>query len=291
MARPTKPKDIKPKAGEGEAEGKEASKGGGGGLDIKFIVTIVAIFLCSTLASVASIYFVAPMVLVPAITAQLPKSGEEGKTPPGKEGEAPPEEHKSSGLNLELDEFTVNLKTDPDEGSSNQFLRAKMALTIKVPEEEDCNHPKEKAEGIPPPPSTHKVLISLKNLSPQSVSLGNLLAQNTPQQDKRLHPQGKLLGAASPIPQPKEADRLIANEGAPAGPEACLAKFKTHMGQFIPAVRDIINTALMKRTATQLSNTEGTEALKDEIKDQVNQILGEEYKVIRVNFQDFIIQR
>jgi flagellar basal body-associated protein FliL len=40
-----------------------------------------------------------------------------------------------------------------------------------------------------------------------------------------------------------------------------------------------------------LSTPEGVETLKDEIKEQINQVLSEEYKVIRVNFQDFIIQR
>jgi flagellar basal body-associated protein FliL len=47
----------------------------------------------------------------------------------------------------------------------------------------------------------------------------------------------------------------------------------------------------MKRTASQLASAEGQEVLKDEIKEQLTQVMAPEYEVLRVNFQDFIIQR
>jgi flagellar basal body-associated protein FliL len=277
MARPTKPKDLKPKsASEGEGDAKEsASKGGGGGagmsLDLKFIFTILAIFLCTTLSSVAAVYFVAPMVLVPAITAELPKGGHgegDGEAHGDEEGdEGGGHKPSASGMNLELDEFTVNLKTDPAEGGDNQFLRAKMALTISVPEAENCHHPPAGAEGG----------------GGGHAQAGTLAHQRVP---------GVMAGAAAPTTL--SGDRtLVASGGGgeAAGPAACLDAFKNKMAQFIPAMRDIINTALMKRTAAQLSTTEGVETLKDEIKEQINQILPTEYRVVRVNFQDFIIQR
>jgi flagellar basal body-associated protein FliL len=321
MARPTKPKDLKPKTeGEGEVKDTGAKGGGGGGmsLDIKFIFTILAIFLCSTLSSVAAVYFVAPMVLEPVITAAVGKGGAhgEGEAPAegehGEGAEAAADTHKSSGLSLELDEFTVNLKTDAAEGGENTFLRAKMALTISVPPEEDCHHPAG-AEGggggeqhAQAKPNSPKAITA--QAKPVKGTLNQLLASTQTQTIlASLNPSGQLntatggiAGGAAPVSKKTKGftsrhhGKIIANGGgapAPSGPEACLTGFKDKMGQYIPTIRDIINSALMHRTATQLSTPEGVETLKDEIKEQINQVLSEEYKVIRVNFQDFIIQR
>lgn len=254
MARPTKPKDLKPKSAE-DADGGEASaKSGGAGLaiDIKFLVTILAIFLCSSIASVASVYFIAPMVIVPAIVEKLPKAGAEA----GAEGEGDPtgEGHPASktGMNVQLDEFTVNLKSDPNEGG-NQFLRAKMSLSVSPPPGKECG-------GHAQVPG---------KAQPVLASIG----------------PGVIVGGAAP------ADEVLLASGGGEAADPCVTAFTHHMSAYIPAIRDIINSALMKRTADQLSTLEGQEALKDEIKDQINQLLSEGYQVIRVNFEDFIIQR
>jgi len=72
---------------------------------------------------------------------------------------------------------------------------------------------------------------------------------------------------------------------------ACLDQFKNNMAKYVPTMRDVINAALMKRTAGTLSTLEGQEALKDEIKEEINQFMDQKYQVLRVNFEDFIIQR
>jgi hypothetical protein len=94
---------------------------------------------------------------------------------------------------------------------------------------------------------------------------------------------GQIVGAAAPV------DRtMVANEG---GGPTCEQIFTTNMGKYVPTIRDVINASLMKRTASSLASLEGQEALKDEVKEQLNQIMGPNYQVLRVNFQDFIIQR
>lgn len=267
MARPTKPKDLKPKTAEAEGAETAAKPSGGGGLDLKFLITIVAIFLCSTVASVASIYFIAPMVLVPAILSELPnvEGGHGADEEDGHHG------HGSSvGLNLELDEFTVNLKTEPGM-SGNQFLRAKMSLSIQVPEEEDC-HQFDHATGRPwDVDRTTVTMLKLKPIQYEGAV-------------------GRVVGAASESSEPEQL--LASGGGEAANPyDTCIHAFTSKMSRYIPAMRDVINSALMKRSADQLATIEGQELLKDDIREQINALLGSKYHVIRVNFEDFIIQR
>jgi flagellar basal body-associated protein FliL len=74
--------------------------------------------------------------------------------------------------------------------------------------------------------------------------------------------------------------------------EECYDKFNKKMAAYTPTLRDIINTALMKRTANELSTLEGQEEIKDELKHEMNAVVGNHgYTVQRVNLQDFIIQR
>jgi flagellar basal body-associated protein FliL len=249
MARPTKPKDLKPKV-EGEAPAA-APAAAGGGLDLKFIILIIVAILAPILGSAGSTYLITTMVVMPelskAVTAK-PAEGGEGAAPTGPDGASTETPATQVGMNLELDEFTVNLKADPNMDGS-QYLRAKMALSIKVPEKENC-YATEKAAFVPMP-------IQLKG--------------------------GKVVGAAAPV------DRtMLAEEG---GGPSCEQVFKNNMGKYVPTIRDVINAALMKRTATSLATLEGQEALKDEIKEQLSQILAPNYEVLRVNFQDFIIQK
>lgn len=269
MAKPTKPKDVKPKDENGAGGEAAPAAGGGGGLDLKFIILIVVMIISSIGGSAGSLYLLGPMFLVPAIVEKLPHGGaaEEGEA--GAEGG----EEGGLGMNLELDEFTVNLKTDPNV-TGNQFLRAKVALSIKVPAAEDCHHPP--AEG-----EKHATAPELNNTT---VAYSPLLLK-----------QGVIAGAAAPLPvNIRVIDRaLIASEGAAADPmAACQEEFKKNMGKFVPAIRDVVNTALMKRTAGMLSTLEGQESLKDEIMEEVNLLLADNgYEIQRVNFEDFIIQK
>jgi hypothetical protein len=128
-----------------------------------------------------------------------------------------------------------------------------MALSIKVPEKENCYA--EKAAFMPMP----------------------IRVQG-----------GKIVGAAAPVAHTPVDRTMLAEEG---GALSCDQVFKNNMGKYVPTIRDVINAALMKRTATALASLEGQEALKDEIKDQLSQILAPNYSVLRVNFQDFIIQK
>jgi flagellar basal body-associated protein FliL len=253
MARPTKPKDLKPKV-EGEASAAPAA--GGGGLDLKFIILIVVAILAPILGSAGSTYLITTMVVMPELTkaAAAAKPGDgDGQSPTGPDGASTETPANQVGMNLELDEFTVNLKADPSmEGT--QYLRAKMALSIKVPEKENC-YATEKAALAPMP----------------------IRVQG-----------GKIVGAAAPVARTSVDRTMLAEEG---GGPSCEQVFKNNMGKYVPTIRDVINAALMKRTATALATLEGQEALKDEIKDQLNQILAPNYEVLRVNFQDFIIQK
>lgn len=276
MAKPTKPKDLKPKA---DGEGEASSAKGGGGLDIKFIITILAVVICSIGGSVGAVYFIAPMVLVPAITAHLPK----GEGAPAEEAAGGEEKKESSvGMTLELDEFTVNLKSDPNVGG-NQFVRAKIALSIGVPPAEECDHPK--AQLAPGALGTPRAIAVVSQPSHQCApEKTDVLAQSQP---VNFLSSGTLAGAAIPV-----ADRTLLAEGGEGGggEEACLKAFQAKMGKYVPSIRDVVNSSLMKRTAAEIATIEGQESLKDDIKGQVSQLLGEEYKVLRVNFQDFIIQ-
>lgn len=267
MARPTKPKDIKPKA-EGDVAtlpvggGDGAAPSGGGGLDLKFIITLIVVVLSTTLTSAASVYFLAPMVVMPPLEKQLKeisKGAAHGAEAEGEHGGNADSHANDPGMNLELDEFTVNLKDDPSVDGS-QYLRAKMSLGITVPPEENCyNLGEHHASAIP------------------AITPG----------------RGRIVGAAANIDQRRPVDRSqVANGGGGPDPKTlCITTFKDNMSKFVPTVRDVVNAALMKRTAGSLSTLEGQEALKDEIKESINQFMGEKYQVARVNFEDFIIQK
>jgi flagellar basal body-associated protein FliL len=250
MARPTKPKDLKPKAEAEVASVPAPPSGGGAAFDIKYIVMLVIVVLASLLGSAGSTYLMTTMVVIPELSKLSAASPEDAENAEGHGEEAA---ESQVGMNLELDEFTVNLKADATVNGS-QFLRAKMALSIKVPEAENCY-------------AQHHAA-----LPGQVVAVVNAL------------PGGKLAGAAAPV------DRTLVASGGESGP-SCEDIFKNNMAKYVPTVRDVINAALMKRTAGQLASLEGQEALKDEIKEQLTAIMAPNYEVLRVNFQDFIIQR
>lgn len=253
MARPTKPKDIKPKAENSGGEAPApvpAPKGDGAGLDLKFIITLVVVVLSTSLSSVGAVYFLAPMVIAPLVGDAAAAGEETDGTVHG----------PMLGLNLELDEFTVNLKPDPHTPGDNQYLRAKMSLNVSVPDEQNC-HAMQHAWWMPD---------TIKG--------------------------GKIVGAAATVheAQPPVNREYLASAGHGGGADpytACLDEFKNNMAKFVPTMRDVINASLMKRTAGTLSSIEGQEMLKDEIKEEINQFMTDGYEVSRVNFEDFIIQR
>jgi flagellar basal body-associated protein FliL len=242
MARPTKPKDLKPKT-DGDPAGAPGSAPAaipsGGGFDLKFIIALAVVALISVAGTAGSTYYITTQIM--DVSKKVAAAG----ASEGAEAEAGSAHVASNvmGMNLELDDFMVNLKPDPNLGGT-QYLKAKMALSIRVPEAEDCYAKK------------HAMLPAL---------------------------DGRIVGAAAPVDT-----TLLANEG---GGPSCEQIFKNNMGKYVPTIRDVINASLMKRTASTLASLEGQEALKDEIKEQLNQLMGPDYAVLRVNFQDFIIQR
>lgn len=260
MARPTKAKDTKgPDMDTDDTGALPAAPVTQSGFDLKFIVTILAIFIAGIGGSVASVMFLAPTVLVPQVVEQVvaatggshaEASGEHGEDGEGHGGST----HQQLGMTLELDEFTVNLKTDPTLGG-NQFLRTKMSLSVKVPDEQYCD-PTGGGEHASVPDTLQ---------------------------------EGTILGAASPLNQ-EEPVYLASGGGGPDPYTLCVQTFDKNIGRYTPAIRDIINQALMKRTAGTLATVEGQEFLKDEIISQVNHVIGPDMSVIRVNFSDFIIQ-
>lgn len=246
MARPTKPKDLKPKT-DGEAGPAPMPLPGGGGgaaLDIKFIAALAVMAIVSLLGAAGSSYVVAEYVIKPELAKTVksaPTDEEDSDAHGGGHGSA-----NQIGMNLELDEFTVNLKPDTQLGGT-QYLRAKVALSIKVPDAENCY---------------------AQHAAAYVIQVGG----------------GKIAGAAAPI------DKTLVASGGSSGP-TCEDIFKNNMGKFVPTIRDVVNASLMKRTASTLATLEGQESLKDEVKEQLNAIMAPNYEVLRVNFQDFIIQR
>jgi flagellar basal body-associated protein FliL len=267
MAKPVKPKTLKPKTGGEGGEGADAdetaspspnkpapSKGGGGsgtsGLLSIIILSVVMLF-SSIAGPVAALYFLGPQLLSPIIAKVVPAEKAEGEAP-GAEGVAEGGEHHKKeekksvlGLNLPLEEFTVNLKKDPALRGA-QYLRAKMSLSVVVPEEEDC--------------SAHKAPEGEHGEEKKAEGGGG-------------HGEG---AAAAPVDPVK----------------ACNEAFIAKMTPFTPTLRDIVNTALMKRSAAEIGNLEGQELLKDEMSQEMNNILSaNHYQVVRVNFEEFIVQR
>jgi flagellar basal body-associated protein FliL len=265
MAKPVKPKTLKPKIG-GEPSASEANEaqesqaaskapanksGGGGGRGtsglLSIIVLSVVMLLSSVAGPVAALYFLGPQLLAPIIAKAVPPAteGEHGGEAVG-EGEHGGEKVSKLGLNLPLEEFTVNLKKDPTLRGT-QYLRARMNLSVVVPEAEDC--------------SPHKA-------------------------------EGAEAGGHGEKPAEGGGGHGAAPAAAVDPVKACNEAFVGKIATYIPTLRDIVNTALMKRSAAQISTLEGQELLKDEMSQEMNNILAtNHYQVVRVNFEEFIVQR
>lgn len=280
MARPTQAKDVKPDDIDADLAAEAGGSSVKSALDLKFIITILVILLAGIGGSVATTLFLAPMVLGPVIqqsvTAAAGSAGEHGEG--GDHGDSHGEGHGGAGSasqtignTLELDEFTVNLKSDPSM-RGNQFLRTKMSLGIAVPEEQYCD---------PSGGGEHHASVKTDvHFANHSLYGTRALATITP------------IGFNSqfqPITKQHEI-LLVSGGGGPDPLVVCKETFTKNMSPYVPTIRDIINQALMKRTANTLATVEGQEMLKDEIKTQINTLLTKDYSVVRVNFSDFIIQ-
>lgn len=271
MAKPVKPKTLKPKTGGEDGEGGEAeetantsspksapSKGGGGGTSglLSIIILSVVMLFSSIAGPVAALYFLGPQLLSPIIAKIVPAEKGEGEAPGGEGVAEGGEPHAAAtpkksvlGLNLPLEEFTVNLKKDPALRGA-QYLRAKMNLSIVVPEAEDC--------------------------SPHAAAEGEHAEKKAEGGGEGGGHGGGGEGAAAPVDPAK----------------ACNEAFVAKMAPFTPTLRDIVNTALMKRSAAEIGTLEGQELLKDEMSQEMNNILSaNHYQVVRVNFEEFIVQR
>jgi flagellar basal body-associated protein FliL len=262
MAKPVKPKTLKPKTGgdpsasdTNDADDNQAtvkapiSKNAGGGSGTSGLLSVailsIVMLLSSVAGPVAALYFLGPQLLAPIIAKVIPKEPEGEAVGEGEQGVV---KVSKLGLNLPLEEFTVNLKKDPALRGT-QYLRARMNLSVVVPEAENCSP--HKAEG-----------------AEAGGGHGEKPAEG-----------GGGHGEAAPAAAVDPA-------------KACNEAFVGKMATYIPTLRDIVNTALMKRSAAQIGTLEGQELLKDEMSQEMNNILaGHHYQVVRVNFEEFIVQR
>jgi flagellar protein FliL len=115
MARPTKPKDVKPKAMEPVQDLPPAPRGEASPL-MNLVVMALVIVLSTSLSTAAAVYFVMPLVLDQVI----------GKPPVEGEHEEESEEVEKVLVGPVLEEFTVNLR---DPGGS-RYLRAQLSISV-----------------------------------------------------------------------------------------------------------------------------------------------------------------
>ncbi len=86
-----------------------------------------------------------------------------------------------------------------------------------------------------------------------------------------------------------EATATPAAEGAAAAEDPRIAEFNTLIEKKMPIINDILNTLLTSKTFDQIYTVEGKEALREEIKKEINARLPE-LGVIAVYFTEFVVQ-
>lgn len=86
-----------------------------------------------------------------------------------------------------------------------------------------------------------------------------------------------------------EATATPAAEGAAAVEDPRTAEFTTLIDKKMPIINDILNTLLTSKTFDQIYTVEGKEALREEIKKEINARLPE-LGVIAVYFTEFVVQ-
>lgn len=116
MVRPTKPKELKPKA-EG-AEGEAKASGGAGGMKLIIVNALVTIVVCFLF--LGSNYMIVQNTISTAMS-KMGVAGEEGEEAHGEEEEA-----VERGPILDLGEFILNL-SDP---GRSRYLKVNVALEL-----------------------------------------------------------------------------------------------------------------------------------------------------------------
>lgn len=131
MVRPTKPKEIKPKAEvsseEGTGKGKADAGAALGGMKLIAVNTVITLIICGLF--IAANYFIIQTTIMPSIKQVLSGQGggEEGSADGSEEGADTAEEH---GIILDLGEFILNL-SDPKE---RRYLKVNVALELSKAE-------------------------------------------------------------------------------------------------------------------------------------------------------------
>jgi flagellar basal body-associated protein FliL len=264
MAKPIKTKSLKPQnsdvpntedGAEKPSQKNNSPSASKKGLTMFQTIILAVVMLISSIAGPAlAIYFLGPTVLVPMIQKALPKATA------AEEGEAVDGENPAEGATGEAG------KEGEHSGSKSQ------SLGMNLPMDEFIVNLK--SSGSAKSNQFLKAKMSLAVTVPEAEDCNASSGH-----EKKAEGGGGGHGEGG--------------EGAAKDPSvACNEAFVAKMGAYTPTLRDIINTAMMKRSAQQLSTLEGQEDLKDELVTEMNSVLTNQgYTVQRVNLQDFIIQR
>jgi flagellar basal body-associated protein FliL len=270
MAKPIKPKSSKPLAKvEEEAPSEEAAPKASkkdvssplskGLTMLQTIILAVVMLIASVVGPAATLYFLGPTLLVPMIQKAMPASAEEGEE--GEEGKKTEGEHGKEGK----------------EGEHGKEAPKTPGLGMNLPMEE--------------------FIVSLKtsqaSKSTQFLKAKMSLAIAVPEAEDCNASHGEEEGKEGK-PEAKAEGGEHGGEGKAAEDPAvaCNEAFVKKMDAYVPTLRDIVNTALMKRNASQIATLEGQEDFKDELVSEMNAVLSNHgYTVQRINLQDFIIQR
>lgn len=93
------------------------------------------------------------------------------------------------------------------------------------------------------------------------------------------------------FPKEEEASKSGGHgHGAAPAPVDPMEAIQKEMNQYKPAIRDAVITNLSSKTSAELASAAGKELSKEQISNDINNILAGEREVLRVSFAQFIIQ-
>ncbi len=93
------------------------------------------------------------------------------------------------------------------------------------------------------------------------------------------------------FPKEEEAPKSGGHgHGAAPAPVDPMEAIQKEMNQYKPAIRDAVITNLSSKTSAELASAAGKELSKEQISNDINNILAGEREVLRVSFAQFIIQ-
>ena len=67
-------------------------------------------------------------------------------------------------------------------------------------------------------------------------------------------------------------------------------EFDGEMANYKPSLNDIVITTLTNQSLADVSSEKGKEKIKADIEKQAQAVLGSEHRILRVNFEEFIVQ-